>query len=219
MQRQMQPEYEYDDYQDAESLDSADVFAFTDPHLLKLGMILDFTPEDLEANRMGELTPRQIGRLSRDLRLSYWLIIGGLSVVAFVLGTVAVLGELFPLLIPTLVLMGFALASAFVLNREINRLPETRVIYAPIHIGWVSLTLRRLFRSHESGRIQFNAPNNKHIYTEGNIYRVLRPNQTYHAYYVPIGVSGNYRILSMEPSDEPIETWKPKSKPKRASIF
>jgi hypothetical protein len=185
--------------------------AFSDEHMARLGLTLDFGPGDLASNRDGDLSPAQIVRLERDLRLFYWPMIVALVLFAFITGVMGAIYEL-GMLIPALVLMALAAIPAVLLNRERAHLPDRTVTYTTLRLGGFSLTIRRWgFKDDQRLPVDGSKP----VFGPKSIYKVLQANQTYLAYYAPVRTWRGYRLLSLEPMEGARVFRKPKRKPKR----
>jgi hypothetical protein len=186
--------------------------AFSDEHMARLGLTLDFGPGDLASNRDGELSPSQIARLEHDLRLFYWPMIAGLVLFAFLIAVSGTVAGNIGALIPALVVMGLALIPAVLLNWQRASLPDRQVLRTTLRLGGFSLTIRRWgFR--ESDRLPVDG--GKPVFGPKHIYNVLQANQTYLAYYAPVRSWRGYRLLSLEPLDTGDPYAKPKRKAKR----
>jgi hypothetical protein len=189
-----------------------DPLAFADDHMTRLGLTLDFGPGDLACNRDGELSRAQIARLETDLRLFYWPMIAALTVIAFVIGVMGAINGQFSALFPALLLMGLATIPALLLNRERQRLPTRLVLHTTLRLGGLSLTVRRWGLKDDSA---LPVDGGKPVFGPKHVYRVLRANQTYLTYYVPVRTWRGYRLLSLEPIDNALEKPKRKAKHKR----
>jgi hypothetical protein len=187
--------------------------AFTDEHMARLGLTLDFGPGDLASNRDGELSPGQIARLEQDLRLFYWPMIAALVVFAFLIGVSGTLAGDLSALIPALVVMGLAVIPAALLNQQRASLPQRRVRRTMLRLGGFSLTMRRWGIKDEQ---RLPVDGGKPVFGPKHIYKVLQANQTYLAYYAPVRSWRGYRLLSLEPLDSGSPTSKPKRKAKRS---
>lgn len=214
------PEFEYldphpDPYEIAPQPDAAYDPEF-ERHMLKLGVTLEFGPEDLEANRDGDLSPGQIEQLQAKMRRDNWIALGILSLVAFILGIIGINAGPF-LLVGAVAIMLFTLWAASMISSELDSLPDREVKPTFIKFGRLSLMFRRWGSSDETAK--FKVERDKHITAPGYLYKVLRPNQEYCAYYVRVYRQLHlYRLLSIEPvggwADEVPEP-KPKRKHKR----
>ncbi len=187
--------------------------AFTDEHMARLGLTLDFGPGDLASNRDGELSPGQIARLEQDLRLFYWPMIAALAVFAFLIGASGTLAGNLGSLLPALIVMGLGVIPAALLNQQRASLPQRRVRRTILRLGGFSLTMRRFgFREDERLPVDGGKP----VFGPKHIYKVLQANQTYLAYYAPVRSWRGYRLLSLEPLDDGSARPKPKRKAKRS---
>lgn len=214
-----EPEFDQDVWPDEDSdqydLDEPipnDPLAFADEHMARLGLTLDFGPGDLAWNREGELSPAQVARLEKDLRLFYWPIIGALAFAALVLFFIGAVNTGVGILFPILVLMGLAGIAAVQLNRERQRLPNRQVQHTTLRLGGLSLTVRRWGWNDDN---TLPVDGGKPVFAPKYVYQVLRANQTYLVYYVPVRTWRGYRLLSIEPHESTIEKPKRKAKPKR----
>jgi hypothetical protein len=187
--------------------------AFSDEHMARLGLTLDFGPGDLASNRDGELSLGQIARLEQDLRFFYWPMIAALVVVAFLIGVSGTLAGNISSLIPALIVMGLAAIPAALLNRQRASLPYCRVRRTMLRLGGFSLTIRRWGIKDEH---RLPVDGGKPVFGPKHIYKVLKANQTYLAYYAPVRSWRGYRLLSLEPLDSGSPTAKPKRKAKRS---
>jgi hypothetical protein len=199
-------------YEEGESVPGSDPLAFADRHLAELGLTLDFGPGDLAANQVGALTEPQIAQLESDLRWLYWPMIGLLALIAFLIGaTSALAGTLTAM---PFVLMGLAAIPAVLLSRERAQLPDRRVQATTLRIGRFSLVARRwgvVDDSEAFGGVRYPVEGGKPVWGPKHLYKVLQPNRTYFAYYVPLRTWRGYRLLSIEPAEDEA---KPKAKPK-----
>jgi hypothetical protein len=186
--------------------------AFSDEHMARLGLTLDFGPGDLASNRDGELSPSQIVRLEQDLRLFYWPMIIALAVFAFLIGVTGIVAGDISNLIPALVVLGLAAIPAVLLNQERARLPRRQVRRTTLRMGGFSLTMRR-WGIKEEKRLPVDG--GKPVFGPKHIYKVLQANQTYLAYYAPVRSWRGYRLLSLEPLESVSGYSKPKRKAKR----
>jgi hypothetical protein len=186
--------------------------AFSDEHMARLGLTLDFGPGDLATNRDGELSPSQVARLEGDLRLFYWPMIVALVIFTFLIGVSGTVTGNIGVLIPALVVMGLAAIPAVLLNYERARLPGRQVLRTTLRLGGFSLTMRRWgFREDERLPVDGGKP----VFGPKHIYNVLQANQTYLAYYAPVRSWRGYRLLSLEPLETGDTYVKPKRKAKR----
>ncbi len=188
-----------------------DPLAFADQHMARLGLTLDFGPGDLAFNRGAQLSPAQIARLENDLRLFYLPMSAALGVFALLIGLAGALGSAVPMVMLALVLMGCAAIPAWLMRRETERLPDRVVVYTTLRLGGLALTARRWGLS-DSLPVDGGKP----IFAPKHLYKVLRANQTYLAYYVPMRTWRGYRLLSLEPHQGGTFE-KPKRKTKRSS--
>ncbi len=186
--------------------------AFSDEHMARLGLTLDFGPGDLASNRDGELSLGQIARLEQDLRVFYWPMIAALVVLAFIIGVTGTLSGDLGALIPAVVVMGLAAIPAALLNQERTRLPDRPVRYTTLRLGGFSLTMRR-WGIKEDEKLPVDG--GKPVFGPKHIYQVLQANQTYLAYYAPVRSWRGYRLLSLEPLEGSAHP-KPKRKMKRS---
>jgi hypothetical protein len=189
-------------------------------HMLKLAVTLEFGPDDLEANRNGYLSPSQIARFQTKMRRIYWIGLIALSALVFVLGLIginALPGGWFILALSVAVMLA-ALGLASTLPGELRSLPDRPVQVTPIRIGRLSLWFRRW--GSDEGKALFKAEGDTPVSAPSNLYKVLRANQDYRAYYMRLHRHwGGHRIISMEPvgkwsADAP----EPKTKHKRSKF-
>ena len=175
-------------------------------HMLKLAVTLEFGPDDLDANRSGHLSLAQIARFEGRMRRDYWIFLIVLSALAFVLGVIginALPGGLFMLALSVAVMV-FALGTASTLPGELRSLRDRPVQASSFRMGRLSLLLRRWGFNDEKTipmvKQDFQMDTNRTIVASSNLYKVLRPNQDYRAYYTRLHRHfGRYRLVSMEP--------------------
>ncbi|MBN1678656.1 MAG: hypothetical protein JW966_00095 [Anaerolineae bacterium] len=175
-----------------------------DEHRVKLEIVIGFSTHDLLENKRGRLTAAQIARLEYDLRWQYWPVIGALSVITFLVGvsgTLMASANGMGFMTPVIVLMGLALYAAYQLRKKREQLPAYRLLAAPLRLGRMSLTMRRLNISDESSlaRANFKLDDGTRLFAPRQIYGVLHANQDYRAFYIPLRTWGAARILSLEP--------------------
>ena len=193
-----------------------DPLAFSDSHMTKLGLALDFGPADLEQNQDGVLSMAQIDRLETDLRWFYWPMIIVLAGMAFFVGISSAASATFAL-VPVTFLMAVAAVPAVLLYLQRQRLADQPVLYTTLRLGSLSLVARRwgLFDDEgPGGNIQLPVEGGKKIFASKHLYKSLNANRTYIIYYVPVRTWSGYRLLSIEPLDSPGDD-APRSKPKR----
>ena len=189
-----------------------------DPHLVRLGALLNFAPNDLEANRRGMVTDAQVDLLWQDMRSGFWVAITLFSVLAFLMGFIGAfaIGTL-PGLLPSISFMVLALISAVIMRTEQDRLPHARVVSTDIKLGRFAATLRQWgITGKYHGKAVFNLPKGKKLSADDSLNKLLQANREYRAYYAPLRFAwGGYRMLSIEPLGQapadPI-TWYEKSK-------
>ncbi|NDJ77844.1 MAG: hypothetical protein GYB65_16460 [Chloroflexi bacterium] len=197
-----------------------------DRHRSALAEIVQFDVLDLAANREGRLTPLQAEQLWHAVRIQLWTLIGVLSGGA---GLMGLLGVLFlpgsaVLFLPMLVLMGLALFGAWTLRTEREALPMTPVHTALLRHNRLSLALHRWNDARR--QTLFRVEGDQVVTVDRALYRVLRPNQDYAAYYVRLRhFVPRCRLVSIEPisapdndSLPPRRRWRrgPKRKPRKA---
>ncbi|HEX3050557.1 MAG TPA: hypothetical protein VHP83_07885 [Aggregatilineaceae bacterium] len=183
-------------------------------HQMRLGGILEFTPDDLAYNRGARLSPAQAERLYLMLRTRYWIIIGVLSASAFFAGLLGALsgGSLFGL-IPMLICMALALGTAGLLNYARTSILDQPVESTTVRVGRIALTFKRM----GSDKATFKLDDKHKLEADKQLYKVMRANQDYIAYYTQlVPFVPNYRIVSMEPiGDLEPDVARLESKPKR----
>lgn len=186
--------------------------AFADEHMARLGLTLDFGPGDLAFNRSGDLSPAQVARLENDLRLFYWPMIIVLALFSLMVGLVGALNGSLAVMLPALLLIGLAAIPAALLNRERQRLPGRTIQYTTLRMGGLSLTARRWGLNDDSA---LPVDGGKPVFAPKHLYKVLRANQTYLAYFAPVRTWRGYRLLSLEPREDALEKPKRHAKSKR----
>lgn len=191
---------------DVSSPEPDDPLQFSDDHMIRLGLTLDFGPGDLACNQDGVLSPAQIAQVENDLRWFYWSMVAALAVFATLFCMIGFFTGVLLLLLPALIVMGLSLIPISLYKRELLRLPLRQVQHTTMRIGGFALTLRRWGLSDDK---QVPVDGGKRVFGPAHLYKVLRANQTYIAYYAPVRSWKGYRLLSLEPMDE---TWE---KPKR----
>ncbi len=206
--------YRADTWTDGEvsSPEPDDPLAFADPDLIKLGLTLDFGPGDLAANQEGVLSPAQIAQLEMDLRWFYWSMIPPLVILALVISLLGITSGTLTLLLPALLVLSLTLIPALLYRREVIRLPQRTVKHTLLRMGGFALTMRRWGLSADD---KWPVEGDKYVFGPKHLYKVLRANQTYLAYYTPVQTWKPYRLLSLEPLDDAGEKPKRKAKPKR----
>ena len=189
---------------------------FGDEHLDRLAAVLDFTPEDLEANQDGALSEHQVLLLARDLRWQYWPIIGGLCFFLFISAATSISAGTFAVM-PVGLLAVAAAVVAFLLRHEQGILPGKPVRATLLRMGKISLLAGRLgLRSDgPNERVRFPVENGQHMIAPDRLHHALRANFRYRVYYAQLRTWGHYRILSIEPLGEHQPPVKPKHKAKR----
>jgi hypothetical protein len=192
------------------STEPDDPLAFADPDLVKLGLTLDFGPGDLACNQEGVLSPAQITRLENDLRLFYWPMSAAAAVFALIIVLTGIASGSLASLFPALLVLSLGVIPVLLYRWEQMRLPQRFVRRTIVRIGGLSLTLRRWGLSDDD---TVKVEGGKAVFGPKYLYKVLRGNRNYIAYYAPVRTWKGYRLLSLEPSDEVVE--KPKRKPKR----
>lgn len=193
-----------------------DPLAFSDSHMAKLGLTLEFGPADLEQNQDGGLSMAQIDRLETDLRWFYWPMIIVLAGMAFLVGISSAASATFAL-VPVTFLMAAAAVPAVLLYVQRQRLADQPVLYSTLRLGSLSLVARRwgLFdEDGPTGNIQLPVEGGKKLFASRHLYKALNANRTYVVYYAPVRTWSGYRVLSIEPLDAPGDD-APASKPKR----
>lgn len=189
-----------------------------DPHLSRLGTLLGFSPNDLDANRHGVLSAAQIDLLQEDIRPGFWIFIVLFGALALFMGFVGAfaIGTL-PGLMPSISFMVLSLISAAVMRHQLDNLPRSRVVSTDIKLGRFAATLRQwgVMGKHD-GKAAFNLPKGKKLLADHSLNKLLQANREYRAYYVPHRFAwGGYRMLSIEPLGEPPAdpiTWYEKAK-------
>jgi len=166
-------------------------------HQMRLGAVLEFTPDDLAYNRGARLSPDQAERLYLMLRTRYWTIIGILSVCAFFAGLIGALSSGSILgFIPMLICMGLALGTAGLLNYARTSILDQPVESTTVRVGRIALTFKRM----GSDKASFKLDDKHKLEADKQLYKVMRANQDYIAYFTQlIPFVPNYRIVSMEP--------------------
>lgn len=194
-----------------------DPIDFADPHLTELGLALDFGPDDLAANQQGRLSLPQAALLDHDLRWFYGPMIGGLVILAFLIGLSSALnGEL--ALFPVILLMALAMLPAYLLRQELSLLADRRVERTMLKLGSLGLVARRwglVDTRGPFGGVNFPVMNDKPVFGPRHLYRMLNARRTYVVYYAPVRTWRGFRLLSIEPVTSPPPGTKPKRKAKR----
>lgn len=189
-----------------------------DPHLARLGNLVGFSPNDLDANRHGMLTTHQIDLLREDIRPGFWVLVvvfGALALFMGLIGAFAI-GTL-PGLLPSIGFMGVSLFCAALMRHQLDELPRSQVVSTDIKLGRFAATLRQWGITGKSdGKAVFNLPKGKKLFADNSLNKLLQANREYRAYYVAHRFSwNNYRMLSIEPlGDAPADpiTWYEKAK-------
>jgi hypothetical protein len=183
---------------------------FSDPHLAQLAAVLNFTEDDLIANRAGQITPVQIERLAHDLRWQYEPLVGIAGLTALILGAIGLAAGLpngIVLCVPALLVMSLGLGGILVLRHQINRLPSQPARCVPLHMGRIASIQRRRGLSDGDRHALFCIEiNGQRLFAGYRLYPILRANQEYRTYYAPVNFWNGCRILSMEPVGGPNDT-------------
>jgi hypothetical protein len=187
----------------------------SDSHLARLAQIIDFTPDDLDANRKGQLTARQVRRLRTDYRRQYWPSLIAWCILGAIIGSLA-LTSLSVGLVWVIPFTGVAVISGLIAYeyravRRSIRADDTTVAREALHIteDW---SPRRRF-----GVIEFSIGPRWFTVSRAAAEHLL-PGHHYTLYYAPdvcsfpaidsvrkgadrptSAVGGSHRVLSLEP--------------------
>lgn len=187
--------------------------AFPDPHLAALAAVIGFTCDDLDANRRGDLTPRQVRRLHNDQRRQYWPSLIAWSALGSLVAGLALLSLDFALewmlfFLIVVVLAGFSALELRWKQREIGH-QKNAVEHDTFRVDEHWKPYRFLGTMGFQVGVRF-------FTTSGALLPLLRRDQRYRLYfahevwsYPGAGLSkinsgrsasiGSYRILSIEP--------------------
>jgi hypothetical protein len=178
---------------------------FSDSHLVQLAHALDFDPDDLDANRAGRLTARQIARLQTDQRWQRWPVLAALTVVVVIAVLMLVFSVYDPVAwaVPMVGLGGLAIFAVSEFRGVVRRTREaqTAAACATFRVHAQRPPLRR------RGRAEWPVEGRWFALPE-DAYAVLAPGRDYCLYYAPDVLSfrsgageasGSYRVLSLEP--------------------